>query len=54
MQVGAKMATDKANMSAQQQEAGLRMGIEVARSQMESMRRPSVTQNNTSQGQTEE
>jgi len=54
MQVGAKMATDKASMSAQQQEAGLRMGIEVARSQMESMRRPSVTQNNTSQGQTEE
>jgi hypothetical protein len=55
MQVGAKMATDKANMSAQQQEAGLRMGIEVARSQMESMRRPSVTQNNnTPQKQTEE
>jgi len=55
MQVGAKMATDKANMSAQQQEAGLRMGIEVARSQMESMRRPSVTQNNnTPQEQTEE
>jgi hypothetical protein len=54
MQVGAKMATDKASMSAQQQEAGLRMGIEVARSQMEIMRRPSVTQNNTSQGQTEE
>ena len=55
MQVGAKMATDKANMSAQQQEAGLRMGIEVARSQMESIRRPSVTQNNnTPQEQTEE
>jgi hypothetical protein len=47
MQVGAKMATDKANLSAKQQEAGLRMGIEVARGQMESMRRPSVTQNNT-------
>jgi hypothetical protein len=38
MQVGAKMATDKANLSAKQQEAGLRMGIEVARNQMENVR----------------
>jgi hypothetical protein len=45
MQVGAKMATDKANLSAKQQEAGLRMGIEVARSQMESAR--SSSQSNT-------
>ena len=53
MQVGAKMATDKANLSAKQQEAGLRMGIEVARSQMESTLRSNQT-NNTPQGQTEE
>jgi len=46
MQVGAKMATDKANLSAKQQEAGLRMGIEVARSQMESALR--ANQSNTS------
>jgi hypothetical protein len=45
MQVGAKMATDKANLSAKQQEAGLRMGIEVARSQMESALR--ANQSNT-------
>ena len=31
MQVGAKMATDKANLSAKEQEAGLRIGIEVAK-----------------------
>jgi hypothetical protein len=55
MQVGAKMATDKANLSAQQQEAGLRMGIEVARSQMESALRANQTKNNnTPQEQTEE
>ena len=30
-QVGAKIATDKANLSAKQQEAGLRLGVEIAR-----------------------
>lgn len=35
LQVGAKVATDKANLSAKQQEAGLRMGIEIARSTMQ-------------------
>ena len=31
LQVGAKIATDKASMSAKQQEAGLRMGVDIAR-----------------------
>jgi len=31
MQTGAKIATDKANLSAKQQEAGMRMGIDIAR-----------------------
>ena len=35
MQVGAKVAADKANLSSKEQEAGLRMGIDVARTQME-------------------
>ena len=47
MQVGAKMATDKANLSAKQQEAGLRMGIEVARNQMENVRNLSAAEEST-------
>lgn len=31
LQVGAKVATDKAKLSAQQMEEGLRIGVEVAR-----------------------
>ena len=47
MQVGAKMATDKANLSAKQQEAGLRMGIDVARSQMDHAHRTDESKKNT-------
>lgn len=40
LQVGAKMATDRANLSAKQQEAGLRMGIEIARETAQMERTP--------------
>jgi hypothetical protein len=37
MQVGAKMAADDAKLSAQQQEAGVKMGIEIAKSMSEAV-----------------
>jgi len=55
MQVGAKMATSKADLSAKQQEAGLRLGIEVARNRMGNAPRLGGNGNNTPpQEQTEE
>jgi len=47
MQAGAKMATDKANLSAQQQEAGLRMGIDVARTELDHQHRTNESQKDT-------
>ena len=46
MQVGAKMATSNAQLSAQQQEEGLRMGIDVAKSQLDHQHRVNESQKN--------
>ena len=43
LQVGAKMATDQANLSAKEQMEGLRMGVEVAREQFQSAQQPPVS-----------
>jgi len=40
LQVGAKMATDKANLSAKEQMEGLRVGVEVAREQFRDAKTP--------------
>ena len=40
LQVGAKMATDKANLSAKEQMEGLRIGVEVAREQFQAAKTP--------------
>jgi hypothetical protein len=40
LQVGAKMATDKANLSAKEQMEGLRIGVEVAREQFQAVKTP--------------
>jgi hypothetical protein len=40
LQVGAKIATDKANLSAKEQMEGLRIGVEVAREQFQSEQAP--------------
>jgi len=40
LQVGAKIATDEANLSAKEQMEGLRMGVEVAREQFQAARTP--------------
>jgi hypothetical protein len=43
LQVGAKMATDQANLSAKEQMEGLRMGVEVAREQFQTAQQPPVS-----------
>jgi len=43
LQVGAKMATDQANLSAKEQMEGLRMGVEVAREQFQNAQQPPVS-----------
>jgi hypothetical protein len=40
LQVGAKIATDKANLSAKEQMEGLRMGVEIARETAQMERTP--------------
>jgi hypothetical protein len=47
MQVGARMATDSANLSSKEQEAGLRMGIEIAKSTMDHSHRTGESEKDT-------
>ena len=44
LQVGAKVATDRANLSAKEQMEGLRMGVEIAREAMRTQEKPPVSE----------